>query len=204
MPDVQQHRLAAIMFTDIVGYSALMHQSEEKAIRILEKNRNLHKTLIDLYHGKYLKEIGDGTLACFEAASDAVRCATELQRVAKEDPDLKLHVGIHLGEVIFSNNDVFGDGVNIASRIDAVAKEGEIYISEDVWKNIKNKEGIHTEYLGKQKFKNIKDPIGLYKLTDETSKTSHWLNRLEIKSLKKVFYPCLFYLFSLPHSIHIQ
>jgi TolB-like protein/Tfp pilus assembly protein PilF len=175
------------MFSDIVGYSALMHESEKKAFRILEKNRNLHKTLIDLYHGKYLKEIGDGTLACFESASDAVRCATELQRVAREDPDLKLHVGIHLGEVIFSKDDVFGDGVNIASRIDAAAKEGEIYISEDVWKNIKNKEDINTEYLGKQKFKNFKEPIGLYKISADPPKTKKWKIRLEHKSLKKVF-----------------
>jgi len=186
MPEEQQRRLAAIMFSDIVGYSALMQESEDKAIRILEKNRNLHKTLIDLFHGKYLKEIGDGTLACFESASDAVRCATELQRVAREDPDLKLHVGIHLGEVIFSKDDVFGDGVNIASRIDAAAKEGEIYISEDVWKNVKNQEGINSEYLGKQKFKNIKEPIGLYRLSSDSTKTKQRKTALKSKSIRKV------------------
>jgi len=183
---MQERRLAAIMFTDIVGYSALMHESEEKALKLLERNRNLHKALIELYHGKYLKEIGDGILACFDSASDAVKCAKEIQKVAREDTDLKLHVGIHLGEVIFSGDDVYGDGVNIASRIDAVAKEGEIYISEDVWKNIQNKEGLTADYLGKQKFKNIKDPIGLYKLSDYTTKTRIDKKRSLNKFFKKV------------------
>jgi len=180
------HRLAAIMFTDIVGYSALMQESENDALRILEKNRNLQKTLIELYHGKYLKEIGDGILACFDSASDAVRCASELQRVAKEDTDLKLHIGIHLGEVIFSEDDVYGDGVNIASRIDALAKDGEIYISEDVWKNIKNKEGLSADYLGKQKFKNIKDPIGLYKLSGLRTETRNGIKGSMKKSFMKI------------------
>ena len=163
---MQERRLAAIMFTDIVGYTALMGENEQKALKLLEKNRKLHQSLIDLYHGKMLKEMGDGILAVFNAASDAVHCAQEIQKISREDPELKLHIGIHLGEVTFIEDDVFGDGVNIASRIEGVAKEGEIYLSEDVYKSIKNKADIEVEFIGKKAFKNVKDPIGLYRLIE--------------------------------------
>lgn len=164
---MSERRLAAIMFTDIVGYTTLMGENEQKALKLLEKNRKLHQSIIDHYRGKILKEMGDGVLAVFLAASDAVHCAQDILKISREDAELKLHIGIHLGEVFFTEDDVFGDVVNIASRIESATKEGEIYISEDVYKSIKNKEDIEVEFIGKKKFKNVKDPIKLYRLKEE-------------------------------------
>ncbi|MEE9464169.1 MAG: adenylate/guanylate cyclase domain-containing protein [Candidatus Neomarinimicrobiota bacterium] len=114
-------KLAAIMFTDIVGYTALMGEDEAKALQLLQKNRGLLKPIIEQFHGEWLKEIGDGTLSSFNSAVEAVNCALAIQHVLKDDPDLKLRIGIHVGDVVFEEGDVFGDGVNIASRIEPLA-----------------------------------------------------------------------------------
>ena len=116
-------RLAAIMFTDIVGYTSLMGKDEDKAFQILRTNRKIHRPLIEEYHGTWLKEMGDGILASFNSASNAVRCASKIQ-VASQKEGVLLRIGIHEGEVVFDENDVFGDGVNVASRLQEIAKEG--------------------------------------------------------------------------------
>ena len=121
-------QLVAIMFTDIVGYTALMGDDEQKAINLLEKNRDLQKPLIDNYGGKWIKELGDGVLATFSTVSDAVYCAAAIQQESKDVGDLNLRIGIHLGEVIFQDDDVFGDGVNIASRLESLAPSGGIWV----------------------------------------------------------------------------
>ncbi len=113
MPE-QTRQLAAIMFTDIVGYTAFMGQDEQKAFELLRKNRQVQKPLIERFNGKWIKEIGDGILASFTAVTDAVMCAIEIQQACSDLDDLKLRIGIHLGEVVFEGDDVFGDGVNIA------------------------------------------------------------------------------------------
>src|SRR4030095_8538259 len=128
-------QLAAIMFTDIVGYTSLMGEDERKAFDLLRKNRQLQKPLIEKFNGTWIKEIGDGVLASFPTVSDAVLCASEIQKTCNDIIDLKLRIGIHLGEVMFEDNDVFGDGVNIASRLQAIAPIGGIWISEAVYKN---------------------------------------------------------------------
>src|SRR6478609_5153659 len=129
-------QLAAIMFTDIAGYTALMGEDEQKAFEILRKNRQLQKPLIEQYNGSWIKELGDGVLASFPTVTDAVLCAIAIQRTCSQDCDFKLLIGIHQGEVVFEDNDVFGDGVNIASRIQAVAPIGGIWISESVYNNV--------------------------------------------------------------------
>src|SRR5512143_3571499 len=116
----QSRQLAAIMFTDIVGYTALMGEDEEKAFDLLYKNRQLQKPIIEKFDGRWIKEIGDGVLASFHTVTDAVRCAMTIQECCSNFPDLKLRIGIHLGEVVFEDNDVFGDGVNIASRLQVI------------------------------------------------------------------------------------
>ena len=126
-------QLAAIMFTDIVGYSALMSKDESKAFEVLNSNRSIQKPLIKQFKGEWLKEIGDGVLASFSTVSDAVFCATAIQQACENVPDLQLRIGIHQGEVVFENNDVFGDGVNIAARIQSTAPPVCIYISEAVF-----------------------------------------------------------------------
>src|SRR3954463_2803725 len=103
-------QLAAIMFTDIVGYTAVMGEDEQKAFDLLRKNRQLQKPLIEKFNGTWIKEIGDGVLASFHTVTDAVMCAIEIQKACNDVHDLKLRIGIHQGEVVFEENDVFGDG----------------------------------------------------------------------------------------------
>src|SRR5688572_30814586 len=112
-------QLAVIMFTDIVGYTSLMGENEKLAFEILRKNRLLQKPLIESHGGIYIKELGDGTLASFSTVIDAVNCACLMIKGCEEIQGLHLRIGIHLGDVIFENNDAFGDSVNIAARLQA-------------------------------------------------------------------------------------
>jgi class 3 adenylate cyclase len=143
----QSRQLAAIMFTDIVGYTALMGKDEQKALDILRKNRQLQKPLIDQYGGKWIKELGDGVLACFTTVSDAVIAAIKIQEACNVSKDFLLRIGIHHGEVVFEDNDIFGDAVNVASRIQALAPIGGIWISESVHNNVSNKKEITTKFV---------------------------------------------------------
>ena len=157
-------QLVAIMFTDIVGYTSLMGDDEQKAHSLLNKNRKLQKPLIDSYGGKWIKELGDGVLATFSTVSDAVYCAAAIQQGSKEEADLNLRIGIHLGEVMFQDGDVFGDGVNIASRLESLAPSGGIIVSESVSSNIQNKQGIETKFLREIQLKNVKDLVRIYEI----------------------------------------
>src|SRR5678815_5306468 len=160
-------QLAAIMFTDIVGYTALMGKDEQKAFQLLDKNRQIQKPIIEQYHGKWIKELGDGVMASFNTVSDAVNAAIKIQQTCNAAKQFQLRVGIHLGEVVFENDDVFGDGVNIASRIQAIANPGSIYISETVYKSISNKQEFQTKFVKEEKLKNVKEPIKIYQLIAE-------------------------------------
>ncbi len=112
--------LAAIMFSDVVGYTAIMGRDENEALRALDAHRELLRTLLPKFNGRMVGEIGDGTLSSFHSAIDAVNCAREVQASlqdrpqSKDQPELKVRIGIHLGDVVFSNNTVLGDGVNVA------------------------------------------------------------------------------------------
>jgi len=165
MPETRQ--LAAIMFTDIVGYTALMGESETSAYQLLKKNRQIQKPIIENHNGKWLKEIGDGVLASFQTVSDAVYCAIEIQEACLNEPDLKLRIGIHLGEVIVEEGDVFGDGVNIASRLEPLAPAGGIYVSESVYRNIQNKESIKADFVREETLKNVIFPVRIYEVKVE-------------------------------------
>ncbi len=160
-------QLAAIMFTDIVGYTALMGEDEEKAFELLRKNRQIQKPLIQKFNGKWLKEVGDGVLASFTTVTDAVYCAREIQETCRKEDNLKLRIGIHQGEVVFEADDVFGDGVNIASRLEALAPAGGIWVSEAVERNIQNKKGIETSFVREEKLKNVKSPVKIYQVNVE-------------------------------------
>ena len=162
-------QLAAIMFTDIVGYTALMGDDEEKAFDLLRKNRAVQRPIIQRYNGRWIKELGDGVLASFSNVTDAVLCAGHIQKAITGIDDLQLRIGIHLGDVVFENDDVFGDGVNIASRLLAQAPAGGICISESVHSNVANKKGIITSFLREEILKNVKDPVRMYEVSVDPS-----------------------------------
>ncbi len=120
----QTRQLAAVMFTDIVGYTALMGDDEQKAFTYLARNRDLQKPVIEQFNGRLIKELGDGVMATFNTVSDAVAAAIKIQNDCKSLHLFQLRIGIHQGEVVFEGGDVFGDTVNIASRIQAIAEPG--------------------------------------------------------------------------------
>ncbi|MFN2458767.1 MAG: adenylate/guanylate cyclase domain-containing protein [Chitinophagaceae bacterium] len=183
MPQTRQ--LAAIMFTDIVGYTALMGEDEQNAFQILNRNRELQKPIIEQYSGKWIKELGDGVMASFTTATDAVQCAISIQQACYTIPGLQLRIGIHLGDVVFENEDVFGDGVNIASRLQAIASPGAIYISETVHNNIANKKEINSKYVRAETLKNIKEPIRIYEVRSSPLDTLPGFNKKNYKPSPK-------------------
>lgn len=163
---MQKHRkLAAIMFTDIVGYTALMSKDEDNALRILQKNRDVVKLLVGQFNGELLKEMGDGNLCSFGSVVDAVNCALDIQNSLKDETEFKLRIGIHIGDVVVEEGgDVFGDGVNVASRIENLAEPGGICISERVYEDVHNKPDIDAEFLGEKILKNVARPVKIYSL----------------------------------------
>ncbi|MCX6234956.1 MAG: hypothetical protein NT175_09590 [Bacteroidetes bacterium] len=164
-------KLAAIMFTDIVGYSSLMSKDESLALQVLKKNRELHKSALSRFNGEFIKEIGDGTLSIFQSSWDAVNCAIDIQNIVNRESSFQLRIGIHIGDIVISDNDVFSDGVNIASRIQALCEPGGIFISEIVYNDIKNKTGIKARCIGEKSLKNIDQPVNIYTITSECAES---------------------------------
>jgi class 3 adenylate cyclase/predicted transcriptional regulator YheO len=164
-PFNRNNRLMAILFSDIVNYSSLMGKDEKQALKILDENRKIHRDSMTNNNGTLLKEIGDGILASFNSVSDAVFCGINIQKNVKQSNNYQLRIGIHLGEVFTSDNDVFGDGVNIASRIQSVALPGTVAISEVVYDNIKNKIGEEVLFAGEKQLKNIDGLIKIYQVS---------------------------------------
>lgn len=163
----QSRQLAAIMFTDIVGYTALMQQDEKKAFEILKKNLAIHQSVINEFRGRLIKEMGDGMLASFPTVSDAVNAAIKIQNQCNDTKGYKLSIGIHQGEVVFQNGDVFGDAVNVASRIQTLGSAGSILFSKKITDEIKNKAEFQTVSLGSFEFKNVNESIEVFALANE-------------------------------------
>ncbi|MBK8496000.1 MAG: adenylate/guanylate cyclase domain-containing protein [Chitinophagaceae bacterium] len=157
-------QLAAIMFTDIVGYTALMGNNEQKAFELLRKNREIQKPIIEEFGGRWIKELGDGVMASFPAVSNAVYAAIKIQEACHHDGAFELRIGIHQGEVVFENDDIFGDPVNIASRLQSLAPPAGIYVSESVQRDLRNKNEIRSEFVREETLKNVKEPIRVYKI----------------------------------------
>ena len=159
-------QLAAIMFTDIAGYTTLMGNDEQKAFDLLKKNRELQKPIIEKFNGRWIKELGDGVMASFNTVSDAVNAAIKIQEACNAAKDFQLSIGIHQGEIIFENNDIYGDAVNIASRIQTLGVPGSVLFSKKITDEIRNKSKFQITSLGSFEFKNVEEPIEVFALSN--------------------------------------
>lgn len=164
-------RLAAIMFTDVVGYAALTQASEEVALELLEEHREILRPIIERYNGIEIKTIGDSFLVEFGSALEATRCAVEIQKVVgqrnrslPQEKTLQIRIGLHLGDVIHSGGDIYGDAVNIASRIEPLAEREGICLSRQVRDQVYDKIGLPIISVGEHKLKNLRGPIEVYRL----------------------------------------
>src|SRR3954452_7986726 len=169
--NAEQRKLAAIMFTDMVGYSALAQRDDQLAVELLEEHRRLLREIFPRFNGTEIKTIGDAFLVEFSSALEAAQCAIEIQRtLAKRNHDvtsdrrIELKIGIHIGDVIHRDGDVYGDGVNIASRIEQLAGAGGICVSTDVERQIRNALEARFEKFGSADLKNIKLPMELFRI----------------------------------------
>ena len=178
----QSRQLAAIMFTDIVGYTALMGHNEERAFELLRKNREIQKPIIEEFGGRWIKELGDGVMASFSAVSNAVYAGIKIQEACYQSKAFELRIGIHQGEVVFENDDIFGDAVNIASRLQALAPPSGIFVSESVQRDLLNKNDIKSEFVRLENLKNVKDPVRVYKIFSAGKETDESNSKRLIKS----------------------
>ena len=152
------------MFTDMEGYTAMMREDEENAIHIRNRHREIFESLTKRFRGTIVQYFGDGTLTTFDSSVDAVECALELQKEFRKDPIIPVRIGIHVGDIVFMDNDIMGDAVNIASRIESVAIAGGIFISGQVNDQLRSHKKLRTQYLDVFNFKNVKEPIPVFAL----------------------------------------
>ncbi|MBL4594107.1 MAG: helix-turn-helix domain-containing protein [Flavobacteriales bacterium] len=162
-----KRELAAIMFTDIVGYTALMQGDEDYAVRIRKKHREVFKEQHKLYKGEIVQYYGDGTLSVFKSAVEAIECAIEIQQLLQKGDPVNVRIGLHIGDIVFDNTEVYGDGVNFASRIESLGVGGAILISGKLNDELKNHPAISTISLGNFKLKNIDQPVEVFAITNK-------------------------------------
>ncbi len=184
----EQRRLAAIMFTDMVGYTALAQRNETLALELLEEHRRILRSIFPRFNGTEIKTIGDAFLVEFQSALEAAQCALEIQRtLAKRNHDvssehrIELRIGIHVGDVVHREGDLYGDGVNIASRIQPVAGIGGICISVDVERQIHNALEARFEKLAPVELKNVEVPMDLFRIVLPWERPSSTSAKSEIR-----------------------
>lgn len=160
-------QLAAILFADITGYTALMQDNEHLARMKRKRFKEVLEAGIEKYEGKILQNYGDGSLSIFNSAINCVSCAISIQQQLQLEPKVELRIGIHTGDIVFEDESIFGDGVNLASRIESLAVPGGVFISEKVYDEIKNHENIKTRDMGFFELKNVKQPLHLFAIANE-------------------------------------
>jgi adenylate cyclase len=160
-------QLAAILFADMTGYTALMQDNEHLARQKRKRFKDVLEAAIANHDGKILQNYGDGSLSIFNSAINSVNCAISIQQQLQLEPKVDLRIGIHTGDVVMEDESIFGDGVNLASRIESMAVPGGVFISEKVYDEIKNHENIKTRDLGFFELKNVKQPVHLFAIANE-------------------------------------
>jgi adenylate cyclase len=167
MSEKKVRQLAAVMFTDIVGYTALMQGNEEVASKARSRHRKVFQEQHELHQGEIVQYYGDGTLSVFKSAIEAAQCAIEIQQLLQEGDPVPLKVGLHLGDIVFNNTEVYGDGVNFASRIESLATAGSILLSDKFNDELKNHASISTTSLCIFELKNIANPVEVFAISNE-------------------------------------
>ncbi len=160
-------QLAAILFADMTGYTALMQENEQLARNKRRRLKEVLESTIGQYNGKILQYYGDGSLSIFNSAIDCVGCAINMQRQLQQEPTVELRMGIHTGDVIIEEDAIYGDGVNLASRIESLAVPGGIFISEKVHDEIKNQSAFSSREMGYFELKNVKQPVRVFAITND-------------------------------------
>ena len=159
-------QLAAIMFSDIVGYTALMQKNETDGKLKAKHYRRVLSEQSTLHHGNIIQNYGDGSLTIFASAVDATECAIDLQAILKKDPEVPLRIGIHLGDIVVDGEDIFGNGINVASRIESMGVAGGILVSQNIFNQIKNHETFQLQSMGSFSFKNVQDPLEVFAISN--------------------------------------
>ena len=157
--------LAAIMFTDMVGYTVMMQEDERKAKTLRDRHREVLQKLITEHNGQILQYYGDGTLTIFGSAIEATICGARIQQELQSDPKVPLRIGIHAGDIVYDDEGVYGDGVNVASRIENLALPGSVLLSGKVNEELKNQTDVSTTELGSFKLKNVRYPVRVYSVS---------------------------------------
>src|SRR6187455_899052 len=159
-------QLAAILFADMTGYTALMQENEQLARSKRQRLKDVLETTIQKYNGKTLQYYGDGSLSIFNSAIDGVHCAVNMQQQLQQQPLVEVRMGLHSGDVTVEEEAIYGDGVNLASRIESLAVPGSVFISEKVFDEIRNQENIKTREMGYFEFKNVQRPVRVFAITN--------------------------------------
>ncbi len=159
-------QLAAIMYTDVVGYTGMMQSDEPGTIDRLENYRFFLEEAIKEFEGRVIQYYGDGSLVLFNSAYLAVLCAIKIQAQSKPS-EIPLRIGIHLGEIIFKDGSLYGDGLNIAARLESLGVRGSILISGTLFEQIHNQPDLTISFLGRYRVKNVKSPLSVYSVSNE-------------------------------------
>ncbi len=170
---IVERKLATIVSADVAGYSRLMGEDEEQTLKTFRGDKKIFESLVAMHHGRIFNTAGDAILAEFSSAVEAVRCATDIQAALRTrndqlapDRQVKFRMGINLGDVLIQGQDLMGDGVNVAARLQTAAEPGGICISGSVHDQIRNKLSLTFQWLGEKSFKNIQQPVRTFSITE--------------------------------------